>query len=663
MRKMQFGPKNGMPRYHGTQALEKGKLFLWDASVRDGILVIDFYKKVQGRWSAVFRILINDREFENYDYTALTWNRKRIESLLVEKTDIDSRNMTVRQGVISGTKKKLIESYIRQNGGNAYKSILDTVGEWERMLAEEQRENAMQRKRQRIQEEMALLPPPPENFRKVILETAFRNEHILYFGKEGAYCTRCGRGVTVREKTHNETGRCPECGKPVVFKNTRYIREHAEDREVLYIQKHEKKTILRYFKCTLFSAEQKRETLEMTESVRTYHKEGLKFYAKRYIHYFGFQGEDFWTDRMSASCPVVYGKNTCLYVGNMEEVREITAERTAYTLEQLGKEGMPAPVRDILCGYMHERSIPLFERLYKAGMRRLALEVIKGRKSIDLDRGQRELKKILKISKPMMEYMAAHDGNSQMLEIMQDAFAAPHGLSNEKIFELAAAGIGVGDLAAVAEREKIMKLFHYLKRTKGYKNPRTAFEHYRDYMGMVTEMGYDMSNGTVRYPCDLRMAHGRAVTALNEVEADKRKREALMKYPNIRKRAGELSERYSFRTKEYVIMVPESAADIVEEGRTLHHCVGRDGYLKKHDEGKNFILFMRKADKPGEPYYTIEIEPADGRIVQYYGINDTKPDREKVDGFLRQWKRHLSGRVQTENEQEENVKTPIKAAV
>ena len=69
--------------------------------------------------------------------------------------------------------------------------------------------------------------------------------------------------------------------------------------------------------------------------------------------------------------------------------------------------------------------------------------------------------------------------------------------------------------------------------------------------------------------------------------------------------------------------------------------MGGDAYLHKHDTGRTFILFLRRVQAPDERYYTLEIDPGDNRIVQYYGYNDKKPDKEQVDRVLDKWKRQL----------------------
>lgn len=646
MKKMQFDPKNGMPKYHMKPAGKTEWNHMLDACVEDDILVLDFYEKVKNRWQAMWRTLLSEKDYANYDYMEKAWNTRYI-AIQQEEYKKYTADTTVtgsmeweKYFLVKGKSRTVIEKYVRSRGGFIYTSLGDTVFLYEKCLKEEQRETAAERKLIRIQKKMAELPDVPPGFRETIMETTFKNDHILYFGKDGAYCSRCGRRVKAEGKKHGETGECPECRKRVVFKDTRYIKEHAEDKEVLYIQPYGEETVLRYFKCALVSACKRKERLVYTESVRTYHGNKISVYKKRYIHYYSYNGE-FWTDRMNAFHPVAYGNSTCLYTGNMEEIRGILGNIACYALEQTGNEGQKVHIKDILNEYNTDQ-LQLYEKLYKAGLKRLAGESMKRTNGISWRRNQRELKKTLKISKPMLEYMVKTNGGRKTLEILQDAFADPRGLNDEKIFRLAKAGIKAGELAETSEKNKLMKTLNYLEREAGYKNLNTTFTHYRDYIGMAEAMGYDMSNGTVRYPKDLRQAHDRAVAMFYDGETDKMKREALKKYPNIKRMKTGLEERYAYRTKKYLITAPHSAADIIEEGRSLHHCVGGDTYLDRHNRGKSYILFMRKTEEPDKSYYTIEIDPETDTIRQYYGMNDKKPDREAVDAFLKKWKAHMA---------------------
>ena len=68
------------------------------------------------------------------------------------------------------------------------------------------------------------------------------------------------------------------------------------------------------------------------------------------------------------------------------------------------------------------------------------------------------------------------------------------------------------------------------------------------------------------------------------------------------------------------------------EGRLLHHCVGGDNYLGKHNRGDSYILMLRAQEDPDVPYITVEIQ--NSRIQQWYGEYDKKPDRERIEAWL-----------------------------
>lgn len=70
------------------------------------------------------------------------------------------------------------------------------------------------------------------------------------------------------------------------------------------------------------------------------------------------------------------------------------------------------------------------------------------------------------------------------------------------------------------------------------------------------------------------------------------------------------------------------------EGRLLHHCVGGDNYLRKHNEGESYILFLRQQEAPEIPYITVEIDEKQHRIRQWYGAHDRKPDEQRMQKWL-----------------------------
>ncbi|MDE7331245.1 MAG: PcfJ domain-containing protein [Lachnospiraceae bacterium] len=635
MRKKQF--ETLAPEFEGEKAGQADEYAI-GAFVRDGILAADFYENKSGRWTAMWRTLLDNTEFCNYDFQKKIWSGEKLDTAGSRHMSLNIYRRASGNGYRTlGDAEKTVKDFVRQTGGYTCAGVWDTLRYEEDRIAEESRAAAEERRSRRIQKKMALAPPLPDDFDSFITDRLFRHDHIMYVSGKKAVCTRCA-GETERTGSmkHNAEGTCPSCGRPVTYKHTGRMSEHETRKEVLLIQQWENDVILRYFKCSLYSRAGSRESLHYSESVRTYHNKRIECYDRRYICYADFCGKEFWSDRMVCGRQVSYGR-CCLYGGNMQEIAGLLGERAYLPVREMAEEGTVIPWRKIL---MYPSRGAVFEKLYKAGLKRLAVEhICTG--NVKIHDGQKALKKILGITSPMLLYMQNHDSGRKVLEVFQDAKKDSHGLNDREIAELAEAGISAGELKKVSAGSRIIKTLHYLQKAGGYSGLKNTYSHYADYMAMVQAMDYDLEKDTVRYPEDLKAAHDKAVAAFNRQESDKKKREALKKYPGIRKREKELNEKYGYRDGDYMIVAPADAADIIEEGRALHHCVGGDTYLYRHDAGHTFILFLRRTQAPDERYYTIELDPGDGSIVQYYGYNDKKPDKEQVDRVLGKWRRQL----------------------
>ena len=111
------------------------------------------------------------------------------------------------------------------------------------------------------------------------------------------------------------------------------------------------------------------------------------------------------------------------------------------------------------------------------------------------------------------------------------------------------------------------------------------------------------------------------------------------RYPDIRKNYRKLRNTYFYEDETFLIRPARSAEEIVTEGRFLHHCVGGNNYLEKHNTGKTTILFLRTKQNPETPYITVEIQGTN--ILQWYGIRDTKPDKKRIESWLEKYTRFL----------------------
>ena len=147
-------------------------------------------------------------------------------------------------------------------------------------------------------------------------------------------------------------------------------------------------------------------------------------------------------------------------------------------------------------------------------------------------------------------------------------------------------------------------------------------------------LGYDLTNTVYQQPRSLEDAHAFVIRERDKKQKELRIQEVMTKFPQIHKCYRKLRSKYLYEDDEYLIRPARSAAEIVEEGRTLHHCVGGDGYLGKHNEGKSYILMLRFKQKPEIPYITVEIAGNSPKILQWYGANDKKPDEKHMQGWL-----------------------------
>lgn len=151
-----------------------------------------------------------------------------------------------------------------------------------------------------------------------------------------------------------------------------------------------------------------------------------------------------------------------------------------------------------------------------------------------------------------------------------------------------------------------------------------------DYVRMGEKLKLDFSRRDVLMPRDLGARHDAAMNTLEITE----NAEALRAY---QRRKRELYRTYAMEAAGYLIRIPETAAEIVAEGRVLCHCVG--GYAPRHMEGKVAILFLRPAEDPDTPLCTIEMNGT--RLVQIHGYKNEAggqaSPRELYREFLDLW--------------------------
>lgn len=147
-----------------------------------------------------------------------------------------------------------------------------------------------------------------------------------------------------------------------------------------------------------------------------------------------------------------------------------------------------------------------------------------------------------------------------------------------------------------------------------------------DYWSMAEQLGQDLTDAQVRYPRSLLIAHDEAAELM-------RQRQKAGRANLFRLRRKYLSK-WTFAVDGLLIRPARSQKDLTNEGNSLHHCVST--YGKRHAEGESAIFFIRRKSRPGEPYYTLELDEKTLTVRQNRGLRNC-PRTQEVRAFEDLW--------------------------
>ena len=154
---------------------------------------------------------------------------------------------------------------------------------------------------------------------------------------------------------------------------------------------------------------------------------------------------------------------------------------------------------------------------------------------------------------------------------------------------------------------------------------------YRDYISQCRKLRYDLRDTSISMPRRFKEMHTR-LSDLVKYNATQEMQKHFAEH--VAKRKG-----LEFAFGALMIRQPESVQEIIDEGKALHHCVG--GYAERHAKGALHIMFIRTADKPDVPYYTMEIS-TEGKIVQVRGLRNCNPTAA-VKALIAAYTEYLAG--------------------
>lgn len=147
-----------------------------------------------------------------------------------------------------------------------------------------------------------------------------------------------------------------------------------------------------------------------------------------------------------------------------------------------------------------------------------------------------------------------------------------------------------------------------------------------DYWTMAERLGEDLTERDVMWPQNLKRAHDQMQERQKAEAAEKRREAFQQRYERMKK--------YAFADGDIFIRPCGTEEELIAEGKALHHCVA--SYAERHARGELTIFFIRRKDKPDEPWYTLNFNEKRLSVTENRGMcNCARTD--EVRNFENTW--------------------------
>lgn len=173
------------------------------------------------------------------------------------------------------------------------------------------------------------------------------------------------------------------------------------------------------------------------------------------------------------------------------------------------------------------------------------------------------------------------------------------------------------------------RLMHYITDEiytyQGISSPYEAVQLLYDYYNMMKQMDAKI---TEWFPKSLKLIHD--IAARNhQVVLDKKKEQAFKDAVS-----SPVYQNLTYADKNWTVLAPSIANDLIVEGRRQSHCVG--SYVNYVINRSKCILFMRKTENVDTPVITLDVDPNSMTLTQYRGFDNRAPSEEEMK-FIKKW--------------------------
>ena len=564
--------------------------------------------------------------------------------------------------------------------GTDENDVYEAVRKWQNGVRAKANKKKAERRKADWDRMMDLLPEEPKGFMEWAACEGTIDDNFLIFKRNGTktevYCTNCGKTFETTEKMrHNKgkkthwnyrsecTGYCRNCHHIFDTKSWRKQKELQTEScvvlpqvagEYISMQSFWVRKIFKKKQLLPDALEKWEQEVRIYENLRVFvdpktfeSKDSFKWDVVPSLGNKGCWRRVRFSDygRRQYAYQIDSGK---MYMDNADEICEASGMRRMLYERCQGSE-RENPQRLLIT--MAKKKY--LEYLFRAGLNRLAEEVLRNPYWVELNEEARSLKDLLAVDGQTLRIMKDIDGHYEMISLLKEIKHLGQKVDIETLKLMNTQKIWLLDLPLDETGLTVQRLMNYLRKQaqKEGRKTKIVLQEYKDYLNIAEKLGYDTRDEIVCRTPDLKKMHDRYTEYYNKNKEGIRESNANKNYRQIAEESGKNAEHFRYEKEGLKILVPEKASDIIREGREQHHCVGaNDTYMKRMDKGESYILFLRKKEDLKKPYYTLEVT-WDGKVRQSYGAYDRKPDEEKVNEWLRCFARAIKRRTKKELEE------------
>ena len=525
---------------------------------------------------------------------------------------------------------------------------MDNLCKWIKQTRQEMKKRSMEKRGELMDEDYRLCPEAlPEGLIDYIRREVLPEDRVIIYkrGNVNGICTVCGTQVHARGRrfTQSAYATCPNCGARVIcvledgcafaanyIENIVAVQKGTDGETVFFRQwLLHRDNSARWEHIEDFLQETVRYAIRGNKTAK-WQKQGKESYYMRTERY----ELDEWTRWQDNR---IYDGSYFFYPTGIEEALSGTAMQYADLegyLEERGHNKNPIYFLEYHARY------PVIEFLWKAGYRNIVHNRIFGmdrenRNAILWER--KKLKECFKFPLRILKLMPPEEWSLNDIQRVNDLWEKYGGkVTDTEIRLVLQSKVDIQLWSRATTYANAGRILKYIKNQtdkRKEKNPdkrsisqNDTAQAYRDYLQECEQLHLDLHDKEILFPKDLTAAHNRTMEQV-KFEKNKADQEKFQK-------AVEKLEKFAWGEGEFFIRPAREQMELTAEGKALHHCVG--GYIRDMAEEKTAIFFLRKANEPDKPFYTLELQKK--RVIQCRTEHNASYDRNP-DGknFVDMW--------------------------